>query len=88
MKLAKKENVTVLLDGQGADEVITGYSHYFDTYFLELAQHYPERLEEELNAYISNINPGYVFTTPQKKKKEPFKSPYEGFGIPNVRKGI
>jgi len=74
MKLAKKENVTVLLDGQGADEVITGYSHYFDTYFLELAQHYPERLDEELNAYTSNINPGYVFTPLQRKRRSHLKA--------------
>jgi asparagine synthase (glutamine-hydrolysing) len=29
MKLARDNNVTVLLDGQGADELLGGYSHYF-----------------------------------------------------------
>jgi len=32
MKLARKENVKVLLDGQGADEYLGGY-HYFKRYF-------------------------------------------------------
>jgi asparagine synthase (glutamine-hydrolysing) len=61
MKLAKRENVTVLLDGQGADEVITGYSHYFDIYFNELYKNYPDRFQEELVAYVKNINPQYQF---------------------------
>lgn len=36
MKLAKKNNVTVLMDGQGADEVLAGYFYYFDSYFSSL----------------------------------------------------
>ncbi|NNC95594.1 MAG: asparagine synthase (glutamine-hydrolyzing), partial [Chitinophagales bacterium] len=35
MKLAKQNNVTVLLDGQGADETLAGYIHYFDPFFKE-----------------------------------------------------
>jgi len=35
-KLAKKNNVTVLLDGQGADEILGGYHKYFTTYLREL----------------------------------------------------
>jgi asparagine synthase (glutamine-hydrolysing) len=34
-KLAKKENVIVLLDGQGADEYLGGYTHFFVPYFRE-----------------------------------------------------
>jgi asparagine synthase (glutamine-hydrolysing) len=34
-KLAKKENVIVLLDGQGADEYLGGYTHFFIPYFRE-----------------------------------------------------
>jgi len=37
MKEAKKNNLTVMLDGQGADELFAGYTHYIDTYFKELA---------------------------------------------------
>ena len=37
MKLAHHNNMKVLLDGQGADEVLAGYLHYFRPYFAELA---------------------------------------------------
>ncbi|MEO6070245.1 MAG: asparagine synthase (glutamine-hydrolyzing) [Chitinophagaceae bacterium] len=66
MKLARQENVTVLLDGQGADEVITGYSHYFDIYFNELQNYYPERFAKELASYVENINPKYKYTNTEK----------------------
>jgi len=36
MKLAKDNGVIVLLDGQGADEILAGYHHYYDTFFREL----------------------------------------------------
>ncbi|MFH1453625.1 MAG: asparagine synthase (glutamine-hydrolyzing) [Armatimonadota bacterium] len=36
MKLAKENNVKVLLDGQGADELFTGYSAYYGTFFNEI----------------------------------------------------
>jgi asparagine synthase (glutamine-hydrolysing) len=32
MRLAKENNVTVLLDGQGADELLAGYHSYFEEY--------------------------------------------------------
>jgi asparagine synthase (glutamine-hydrolysing) len=36
MRLAKECGVTVLLDGQGADEVLAGYHPYFAAYYLYL----------------------------------------------------
>ncbi len=36
MQLADAENVTVLLDGQGADEILGGYHHYYTSYFNEI----------------------------------------------------
>lgn len=36
MKLAKEKDVTVLLDGQGADETIAGYFKYFIPFLTEL----------------------------------------------------
>lgn len=36
MQLAKENNVTVLLDGQGADEILAGYHSYFDDYLRDL----------------------------------------------------
>jgi asparagine synthase (glutamine-hydrolysing) len=51
MQLAKQENVTVLLDGQGADEILAGYVHFFRPYFTELYLHDPKRLKQELKKY-------------------------------------
>ncbi|GBL35701.1 asparagine synthetase [glutamine-hydrolyzing] 1 [Filimonas sp.] len=33
MRLAKENNTTVLLDGQGADEIMAGYHHYYLPFF-------------------------------------------------------
>ncbi|WEK36693.1 MAG: asparagine synthase (glutamine-hydrolyzing) [Candidatus Pseudobacter hemicellulosilyticus] len=34
--LAKEKGITVLLDGQGADEILAGYTHYYSQYWQEL----------------------------------------------------
>ncbi len=62
MQMAKEKNVTVLLDGQGADEILAGYHPYYNNYFNELKRTQPEKYLEEYNAYValqggSNINP-------------------------------
>jgi asparagine synthase (glutamine-hydrolysing) len=36
MRLAREHQTTVLLDGQGADELLAGYQYYFPTYQLDL----------------------------------------------------
>ncbi len=36
MRLAREQGVTVLLDGQGGDEVLAGYHYFFAPYFLGL----------------------------------------------------
>jgi len=38
MQLAKKARVPVLLDGQGADEVLGGYHYHYGPYLAEIAQ--------------------------------------------------
>lgn len=39
MRLAKENNIKVVLDGQGGDELFAGYPHYFTTFLNELASH-------------------------------------------------
>lgn len=51
-QLAKQNNVTVLLDGQGADEILAGYSLYFRTYFSELRKQGAEAYNSQLEKYI------------------------------------
>ena len=51
MRLAKENNVTVLLDGQGADELLAGYHPYFDNYFRELKSLDRQTLRSETAAY-------------------------------------
>lgn len=51
MKLAKEKGVTVLLDGQGADEVFAGYHGYYNVYFRELKKYEPELYKKEIAAY-------------------------------------
>jgi asparagine synthase (glutamine-hydrolysing) len=51
MELAKKNNVTVLLDGQGADEILAGYHHYYPSYFNELKKINTIQYRQEIQAY-------------------------------------
>ncbi|MEQ8534409.1 MAG: asparagine synthase (glutamine-hydrolyzing), partial [Imperialibacter sp.] len=51
-ELAKKNKVTVLLDGQGADEILAGYTPYYQTFFNELRTNNPATYNEELDAYM------------------------------------
>jgi asparagine synthase (glutamine-hydrolysing) len=59
MKLAKEQNVTVLIDGQGADEILAGYHYYFSTYLKQLFQNGSSRYTEELIAYRQMHNPTF-----------------------------
>ncbi|MCP5051579.1 MAG: asparagine synthase (glutamine-hydrolyzing) [bacterium] len=40
MKLAKENDVKVILDGQGADELFTGYTMYYDVFFYQLLKQF------------------------------------------------
>ncbi|WP_026968969.1 asparagine synthase (glutamine-hydrolyzing) [Algoriphagus terrigena] len=50
-ELAKKRGVTVLLDGQGADEILAGYHPYFTTFFNEIRKRSGAQFEKEFSAY-------------------------------------
>ena len=52
MQLAKENNVTVLLDGQGADEILAGYHGYYPQYFVELKKQNRGLYKKEIAAYI------------------------------------
>lgn len=64
MKLAKKNGVTVMLDGQGADEILCGYHGLVDSYFFELYKTDRTLYKEQLTIYkdiqsnnkINNLN--------------------------------
>ena len=51
MRLAKENNVTVLLDGQGADEYLAGYHSYYASFFGDLKANYPARHDAQYEQY-------------------------------------
>jgi asparagine synthase (glutamine-hydrolysing) len=52
MRAAKEAGLTVMLDGQGADETLAGYHGYFGPFFADLLRHGQLReLGAELRAY-------------------------------------
>lgn len=51
MKLARTSHITVLLDGQGADEMLAGYDPHWYTYFAELYRTDRKKLGEQERAY-------------------------------------
>ena len=61
-KLAKENNVTVLLDGQGADELLAGYHPFYNVFFKEIQHRDKNLCRKEVAAYRdlfgdSRINP-------------------------------
>ena len=60
MKLARKNNFKVLLDGQGSDEILAGYHYFYGYYFLELLKKMKLiTLLKELKCYKKNVNSYY-----------------------------
>lgn len=51
MELARKNNVTVLLDGQGADEQLGGYLAYYGLYLRQLFYHQTKNYANEYAAF-------------------------------------
>ncbi len=85
MQLAKENNVTVLLDGQGADEVLAGYHAYYPQYFKELKKNNSKLYQQELKAYAdkyagSEINKNYNSSFANRVKYA------AGNTLPSVRK--
>ncbi len=61
MRLAKENGVIVLLDGQGADEMLAGYHPYYQTYWAELKRNNPALYQIEYQAF-QDLNPPKVKT--------------------------
>jgi asparagine synthase (glutamine-hydrolysing) len=62
MGLARQNNVTVLLDGQGADEYLAGYDLYYAHFFNDLRANYPSLYQTQYDNYLNlqkdnTINP-------------------------------
>lgn len=56
MKLAQEQNVRVLLDGQGGDELFGGYMPYFIPFWKELKKYgHGNRRLQEMNAWGENV---------------------------------
>lgn len=47
MKLARENNVTVLIDGQGADEVLAGYKPFYASYLNQLYKNFDRNFMHE-----------------------------------------
>ncbi len=86
MRLAKEKDVTVLLDGQGADEILAGYHWYYDFYFRELFHTNRALYESEAKIYrqrypqghfedYANTSPLPATSTVQKLKNLAKKTP-------------
>jgi asparagine synthase (glutamine-hydrolysing) len=54
MKAAKEAGITVLFDGQGGDELFTGYTPYYNMFYSELKKHGEFDLLANEQKYIQN----------------------------------
>ena len=65
MKLAHDNNIKVVLNGQGADELFLGYKHYYDLYLLDLFKREElSLLKKELEGYNTWHDTAYTVDSP------------------------
>lgn len=62
MRLASENGVVVLIDGQGPDEMLAGYTGYYDIYFKELFASNPIALARELSAYQEMVGRSFDYS--------------------------
>lgn len=61
MKYVRKNNIKVMLSGEGADEVFGGYQYYYYAFFKQIEEN-PSLLEKEMLCYSSNHGMTYERT--------------------------
>ncbi|MEF8716484.1 MAG: asparagine synthase (glutamine-hydrolyzing) [Candidatus Accumulibacter necessarius] len=80
-RLAQENNTIVLIDGQGADEVLAGYQHYFKSFQLDLL---------DKREYWSAIRETIVFNGRLRRASRGFKdsarrfNPRVAFSLPEI----
>ncbi|NMB98792.1 MAG: asparagine synthase (glutamine-hydrolyzing) [Thermoanaerobaculaceae bacterium] len=87
MKLARENGITVLLDGQGADELFGGYLNYFNNYLIQsISKFKPQIFSKEIYYAISKrgVSPLSIF---KGLLKEPIKAFFLNDTV-NIRKRI
>ncbi len=63
MSLAKEKGLKVLLDGQGADEILAGYHYYYFPFFLDLIKDLKiKKFLKELKYYLNFHNYSIIST--------------------------
>jgi asparagine synthase (glutamine-hydrolysing) len=65
-KLAAKAGMKVLIDGQGSDEYLAGYKHFYGTYFKQLYRSNYARYEKESSILLRDFNLDYHLNFRQK----------------------
>lgn len=66
MKLAKQKGVTVLLDGQGADELLAGYHSFYNIFFKEIKSNDKKLYRKEKEAYQKMYKGSAINPLPEK----------------------
>ena len=90
MKLAKQKGVTVLLDGQGADELLAGYHSFYAVSFKELQKTNKDQCKRERESYKKLFKDSTINPLPEKNiryyagqlgwiEKDKLKKIYEKF---------
>lgn len=66
MKLARQKGVTVLLDGQGADELLAGYHSFYTIFFKEIKSTNRKLYRNEKEAYQQMFKGSVINPLPEK----------------------